>query len=510
MDSSQFDRLARALGALRTRRTAVQALSGALALPLVGPGQAEAKRKKHKRKKRCKSPKRTCGGKCRAVRTDANNCGACGNRCPDGQTCQDGGCQGPTQPQECQPGACCEDNQTCNGDGRCRDGVCQPKPTCHPNGETFPATDGTPCCSENFATNAGTTGVEVTCLPGELGNRCLGDGDCRSGHCIGYQCVGCSANEAVCGGRCVRIDSQSNCGVCGNACTRGAFCQGGTCELRYVMDLQWAVGTCDDVYTTSDGAVFIAFSQQHCVHEYSAMGQVQRTYGVCGTPGTDTLHLRAPKGVAADANYVYVADYENDRIQVFSRTGGASAVGSINYGSGDGRGQLARPSDIALDAGGNIYVADYANDRIQKYDSAGRFQLTIGGPGTGNGQIQGATGVAVDRHGNVYVSDRIGIRVQKFDSAGHYLDKYGTLGSAPGEIGLPLDVEVASNGDVFIGDYFNGRIQQFTPNWKLVRIFEGAPLTRPPAMHVDADGNLYIADISYGVVRYRLAADSPS
>ena len=509
MDRSMIDRVARAMSVRKSRRVATSFLGAAAAWSLTRtePGWATHK-KKHR--KPCKAPKKKCGGKCLSLQSDNHNCGACDNRCAADQTCKNGACKGTANPQECQPGACCEDNQACNGDGRCRDGACRPRPTCHSNGETFPASDGTPCCSENSASNAGTTGIEITCLPGELGNACQTDGDCRSGSCIGYQCVGCSAGEAVCSGHCVSLASQSNCGTCGNTCSRGAYCQGGSCELRYEMDLQWPVGACDDVYTTSDGAVYIAFGAQHCVREYTAAGQVQRTYGVCGTPGSDNLHLDTPNGVAADAFYVYVADYLNDRIQIFSRTGSASAIGRINNGSGNGTNQLDGPTDIAFDASGNFYIADYVNDRVQKFSSGGTHLLTFGGSGTGDGQIQGATGVAVDRHGNVYISDRIGIRVQKFDSDGHYLDKYGTLGHAPGEINLPLDVEVASNGDVFIADYFNGRIQQFTRNWDLVRIFEGAPLTSPPAIHVDAIDNLYIADVNYGVVRYRLAASAPS
>jgi hypothetical protein len=508
VDGSHFDHLTRAFRTLQTRRAVTQVLAGILAGEAAQAVPVSAKRKKHK--KPCKAPKQKCGGKCLSVLTDDRNCGACGNRCGDGQSCRNGECKGTPNPQECLPGACCEDNQACGTDGRCRGGVCQPKPTCHANGETFPATDTTPCCSENTASNAGTTGVEITCLPGELGNPCLADGDCRSGSCIGYQCVGCSAGEGVCNGRCVSLSSQSNCGACGNACARGSYCQGGSCALRYVLDLQWPVGACDDVYSTSDGAVFIAFSGQHCVREYSGTGQVRRTYGVCGTPGTDNSHLKNPRAVAADAFYVYVADYDNDRIQIFSRTMNSSAIGRIGNGSGNGDNQFRGPNDIAFDADGNIYVADYVNDRVQKFSDAGAHLLTFGGSGTGNGQIQGATGVAVDRHGNVYVSDRIGIRVQKFDSAGHFLDKYGTLGHAPGEINLPLDVEVASNDDVFIGDYFNGRIQQFTRNWNLVRIFEGTPLTGPRSIHVDENDNVYIADVNYGVVRYRLMASSPS
>ena len=108
--------------------------------------------------------------------------------------------------------------------------------------------------------------------------------------------------------------------------------------------------------------------------------------GVCfvdvfGSGGTDSGEFDRPRGLAFDStdNLLYVADSDNDRIQVFE-------MGSNNcpradeiidgvcfieeFGSkGTGNGKFNTPIGIALDSDNEkLYVADSGNDRIQVFD----------------------------------------------------------------------------------------------------------------------------------------------
>jgi DNA-binding beta-propeller fold protein YncE len=61
---------------------------------------------------------------------------------------------------------------------------------------------------------------------------------------------------------------------------------------------------------------------------------------------------------------VYVADWNNDRIQKF--TGDGTFI--TKWGSeGWGYGKFHGPSSIAIDSSGNVYVADWGNNRIQVF-----------------------------------------------------------------------------------------------------------------------------------------------
>lgn len=61
---------------------------------------------------------------------------------------------------------------------------------------------------------------------------------------------------------------------------------------------------------------------------------------------------------------VYVADYGNQRIQVFTSDGEFIT----KWGSGGGQqGRFQEPSDVAVDSSGNVYVADQGDGRIQVF-----------------------------------------------------------------------------------------------------------------------------------------------
>ena len=65
-----------------------------------------------------------------------------------------------------------------------------------------------------------------------------------------------------------------------------------------------------------------------------------------------------------------------------------------------------------------MFIADWRNDRIQKFSADGQFLLKIGGSGNGNGELSRPTGVDTDQDGLVYVADWGNDRLQVFDSEG--------------------------------------------------------------------------------------------
>jgi len=69
------------------------------------------------------------------------------------------------------------------------------------------------------------------------------------------------------------------------------------------------------------------------------------------------------------------------------------------------------PSDVAMDAAGNIYVLDTGNTRVQKFGPDGRYLATIGRKGQGPGEFIMPDGIGFDKDGNLLVSDTAQSRI---------------------------------------------------------------------------------------------------
>jgi formylglycine-generating enzyme required for sulfatase activity len=150
-------------------------------------------------------------------------------------------------------------------------------------------------------------------------------------------------------------------------------------------------------------------------------------------------YFNNPLGIAMDGlgNY-FVADAGNNKIRKIVKDSGViTLAGSGRKGASDGVGlevDFFYPTDVALDASGNLYVADTANNKIRKIASNGSV-TTIAGSGI-QGSIDGVGkdasfnypyGIAVDNSGNVYVADTGNHKIRKL-----------TPSSAPSPLPTPM------------------------------------------------------------------------
>ena len=251
-----------------------------------------------------------------------------------------------------------------------------------------------------------------------------------------------------------------------------------------------------------------------------------------GGPAAEA-QLDRPYGVAVDASgHVYVADRYNNRIRRIGPDGTISTfagTGVSGYG-GDGgpavEAQLSSPRGLSVDASGHVYVADTVNHRIRRIGPDGTISTFAGTGVAGYGgdggpaieaQLDAPIGVAVDGSGIVYVADALNYRIRRIGPDGTISTFAGTGVSGDGgdggpatgaQLDIPIGVAVDAEGNVYVADLDNHRIRRIGPNGT-ISTFAGtgesgyggdggaavdARLADPWDVAVDAEGNVYVAD----------------
>ena len=101
-------------------------------------------------------------------------------------------------------------------------------------------------------------------------------------------------------------------------------------------------------------------------------GKLIFVLGERGVAGADARHFDRPTDVAVlpDGSF-YVSDgCRNTRVMKF----GPDGKFELQWGSpGSGPGQFNVPHGLAIDSAGRVYVADRENDRVQVFDPSGHF-----------------------------------------------------------------------------------------------------------------------------------------
>lgn len=242
-----------------------------------------------------------------------------------------------------------------------------------------------------------------------------------------------------------------------------------------------------------------------------------------GSLGIEPGKFDGQNNAAGTAEFVYVADYNNERIQKFTSDGQFVKMWGGTYGEADG--EFKKPHGVAVDSDGNVYVSERSGLRIQKFDPDGNFIAKWGSEGTGDGQFLHLHDIAVgpgssgqnanntqsssssgnaSQSGNnefVYITDNEIFNVQKFTTDGNFITSWGSEGEGDGQFASLESLDVDSKGNVYVADYGNDRIQKFTSDGQFVSAwgFEGSEQGQfdgPAGLAVDSEDNVYVTDVN--------------
>jgi DNA-binding beta-propeller fold protein YncE len=136
----------------------------------------------------------------------------------------------------------------------------------------------------------------------------------------------------------------------------------------------------------------------HQVYKFSPDGKLLMTLGKPGGAAEPDFFYAPTDVIVAPNGNIFVSEGHgagNNRILKFTKDGKLIKTWG-KYGTGPG--EFDQPHSLALDSKGRLYVADRNNNRIQVFDQDGNFLSEMR-------QFSRPSGVFIDKHDNIYVAD---------------------------------------------------------------------------------------------------------
>jgi DNA-binding beta-propeller fold protein YncE len=204
----------------------------------------------------------------------------------------------------------------------------------------------------------------------------------------------------------------------------------------------------------SDDNIWVTDNANHTVIKFSPDGVPLLKLGEKNVAGEDATHFNKPADIAFAANGdFYIADgYGNSRVVKFNKAGEFLKTWGKK---GAGPGEFNLPHAVQVDAEGRVYVADRENNRLQVFDAEGKFLRQL--PGFA------PFGLFITPDQYLFVADGRANKVLKMSLDGKILTSWGATGPEPGNFQLPHGLTVAKGGAVYVTEITGKRIQKFIP-----------------------------------------------
>lgn len=224
--------------------------------------------------------------------------------------------------------------------------------------------------------------------------------------------------------------------------------------------------------------------------------------------------LKQPEAIAFAPGTIYVTDSETNQVVMFAPDGkikGVFGTRSGGFFKSGGANELSSPRGIALHEG-IVYVADSGNHRIQLYGSNGVFLTTLEIDGaTENKQAKDKglpyklgepTDIGINAQGQIYVLDADDLLIKVYALNGAYIRNMPKSGK-------PLSLAMAQDG-VYVADQDSLVIQKYDFSDKLAYSFgvkgdERAQLKSVTGLVTANERQVFIGDSKKGVTNLFLA-----
>jgi hypothetical protein len=173
-----------------------------------------------------------------------------------------------------------------------------------------------------------------------------------------------------------------------------------------------------------------------------------------------------------EAGQIYVLDWADLRIKMFSPDG--NLLKTFGKGRGAGEGAFVNPTSFSVGAGGEVWVSDPLQRRITRLDADGKARTAV--PQSPVDRIAVAGDVLITMappSGNAFI--------EVYDLSGERLKSFGEMIEDQYENGLVLDGSIVADGgsrEFIYGGRYTGVIARFSADGErrfVVRTIDGTP-----------------------------------
>lgn len=254
-----------------------------------------------------------------------------------------------------------------------------------------------------------------------------------------------------------------------------------------------------EVAVDKQGNIYVADTHKNRILVFDKDGKYITRFGKAGSGQGE---IRLPSAITvSDDGRIYVLQHTEHKITIFNAnkkpvweikvqypltaitknkklyitTDRGVMIGDLNgnllsgFGvKGRGKGQLNRPTGIAVDDKGKIYIADTMNYRLSAYSKEGKHLWDVGSPldPSKHDAVMGRerkfglpVSVSLADDGLLYVMDAFNGEIYMFDTDGRQRGIVGEWGKEDGQFYYPGGI-ASMGGELFaVADKFNNRVQ---------------------------------------------------
>ncbi len=213
-----------------------------------------------------------------------------------------------------------------------------------------------------------------------------------------------------------------------------------------------------------DNNVWVTDVSLQEVFKFSHEGKLLMKLGLTRETGSDSLRFNQPTDVAvAKDGTIYISDgYVNSRIVKYSPQG--KYIGEWGK-KGNKPGEFNVPHGIDIDQNGNVYVADRQNDRVQVFDKDGKLLKVYT-----DKKMENLYSVSIDpENQHLLAIDYLvvmkyfskGSNIMEYDTAGNMLTRFGRATNIDAKPARYHDITVDKEGSIYVTDILGDMVQKY-------------------------------------------------